>query len=69
MKIVLHILVHGIRIELMVNLYNVGASIIQKYIDIVCEILANKDKIYKIIFTFLHDNIYYLSLKDLKIQD
>jgi hypothetical protein len=48
MKIVLHILVHGIRIELMVNLYNVGASIIQKYIDIVCEILANKDKIYKI---------------------
>ncbi len=48
MKIVLYILIHGIRLELMANLYNVGVSIIQKYSDIVCEILTNKDKIYKI---------------------
>jgi len=57
MKIVLHILVHGIRVELMANLYNVGASTIQKYIDIVCEILANKDLYspsYMTMFTIYH---------------
>ncbi len=48
MKIVMYILVHGIQLELMANLCNVGASIIQKYSDIVSEILANKDKMYKI---------------------
>ncbi len=48
MKIVLYILIHGIWIEPMANLYNVGASNIQKYNDIVCEILTNKDKLYKI---------------------
>ncbi len=69
MKIVLYILIHGIQLELMANLYNVGASIIQKYSDIVCENLANKDKFIRFIFTFLHDNVYYLSLRDLKIQD
>jgi hypothetical protein len=44
----MYILVHGIQLELMANLCNVGASIIQKYSDIVSEILANKDKMYKI---------------------
>jgi hypothetical protein len=43
MKIVLYILVHEIQPKLMVNLYNVGASIVHKYIDIVYDILANKD--------------------------
>jgi hypothetical protein len=32
----------------MANIYNVGAFIIQEYIDIVCEILVDKDKPYKI---------------------
>jgi hypothetical protein len=52
MKIILNILIHGIQLEMMANLYNVGASIIQKYSDIVCEILANKDKIHKIYIHF-----------------
>jgi hypothetical protein len=33
MKITLYILIHGIRLGMMANLYNVGASIIQKYSD------------------------------------
>ncbi len=48
MKIVLYILVHEIQPNFMVNFYNVGVSIVRKYIDIVYDILANKDKLYMI---------------------
>jgi hypothetical protein len=37
---------HEIQPKLMVNLYNVGASIVHKYIGIVYDNLANKDKLY-----------------------
>jgi hypothetical protein len=51
-KIVLYILVHEIQLMLMVNLYNVSASIVCEYIDIVYDILVNKDKFY-MIYNFL----------------
>jgi hypothetical protein len=45
-KIVLYQLAHGVRQKLMVNFFNVGTSTIRKYIDIVCDILSSKDKLY-----------------------
>ncbi len=48
MKIVFYRLTHGIWSKLMANLYNLDVSTIQKYIDIMCEILVDKDKFYKI---------------------
>jgi hypothetical protein len=32
----------------MVDFYNIGVSIVQKEIDIIYDILANKDKLHKI---------------------
>ncbi len=66
-KIVLYRLIHGIRSKLMVNLYNLDVSTIQKYINIMCEILLDKDKIYKIYIHLPIGQVYYLSLKYSKI--
>ncbi len=46
MNIVLYRLTHGIFVEHMGDLYNIGASIIRKYTTMVCEILANNDKLF-----------------------
>jgi hypothetical protein len=43
MNIMLYRLTQGISIEHMGDLYNIGASIIQKYTTMVCEIFANND--------------------------
>ncbi len=46
MKIILYRLAHGVRPKLVATLFYVGAPIIRKYINIVCDILCNKDKSY-----------------------
>jgi hypothetical protein len=48
MKIALYTLAHGIPEEYMIDLYNVGTSIIQKYIVVICEIFANCHKLFGI---------------------
>lgn len=45
-KVVLDQLAHGTRPELIVDLYNVEASIIGKYTLIVCDILSKNDMLY-----------------------
>ncbi len=46
MAIVIYQFVHGFGATHMVNQFNVGASIIKKHVDIVCDMLINKDKLF-----------------------
>jgi hypothetical protein len=48
MKMVLYRLAHGIFLERMNALYDVGASTIRKYIYIVCDVLSNGDKLFSV---------------------
>ncbi len=45
MVIVIHQSVHGFSATHMVDRFNVGASIIRKYVDIVCDVLIDKHKL------------------------
>jgi hypothetical protein len=47
-KMILYQLAHGISLERMNALYNVGAFIIKKYTYIVCDVLSNGDKLFSI---------------------
>jgi hypothetical protein len=41
----IHRFAHGFSATHMVNRFNVGASIIRKYVDILCDVLIDKDKL------------------------
>ncbi len=45
MAIVIYWFAHGFNATHMGNRLNVGASIIRKYVDIVCDVLIDKDKV------------------------
>jgi hypothetical protein len=47
-KMVLYQLAHGISLEIMNALYNVGASTIRKYTYIVCDVLSNGEKLFSV---------------------
>ncbi len=46
MVIVVYQFAHGFNVSHMANQFNVGASTIKKYVDIVCDVLINKDKLF-----------------------
>jgi hypothetical protein len=46
LKMVLYQLAHGISLERMNALYDVGTFIIRKYTYIVCDVLSNGDKLF-----------------------
>jgi hypothetical protein len=48
---VLYQLTHGISLERMNTLYNVGAFTIRKYTYIICDVLSNSDKLF---FVYVH---------------
>ncbi len=48
MKMVLYQLSHGIFPKRMNALYDVGASTIRKYTNIVCDVLSNGDKLFSV---------------------